>query len=61
MGHLWKQNASDFQLIAAVKLMEYEQSHSFSREEIDAYKEGLAEIAIFLAECEAEYDKNLDN
>jgi hypothetical protein len=61
MGFIWDKNATHLQLIAAVKLMEYEKSRSFSREEIDAYKEGLAAIPVFLAECQEEYEKMLDN
>jgi len=54
MGEVWHLHAPSFQLLAAVRLMEFTRDRSFSKEELEFYKLGLAEIPTFLEMCQKE-------
>lgn len=59
LAYFWDNNASELQLLTAVKLMEFTRDTSFTKEELDAYKLGLSEIPLFLELCSQEYKKSL--
>ena len=59
LAYFWDNNASELQLLTAVKLMEFTRDTSFTKQELDAYKLGLSEIPLFLELCSKEYKKSL--
>lgn len=52
----WQSLASDFQLVGAVKLLEFAQTGEFTPEEFEAFKYGLSVIPAFLDECFTEFN-----
>lgn len=58
-AYFWDNNASELQLLVAVKLMEFTRDNSFTEETLAAYKLGLSELPLFLELCSQEYKKSL--
>jgi DNA primase len=54
----WKA-ANLYELIAAHELLEYIQKRSFNKEEIEAFKKGLAAIPSFLSQCHLEREARI--
>lgn len=66
-ARLWEMHGDSLETIAAVKLLNWVRFSEYTPNELAAYKTGLAEIALFLAECSSivkekeEQRKLLDN
>lgn len=52
---VWEKYADLLQLVAAVKLYEWTSFRTFTTEQLDAYKAGLAELPVFLEACSREH------
>lgn len=50
-AQFWKEQGDDLMLVSAVKLHEYELSTDYTKEEMQAYKKGLADLALFFNQC----------
>lgn len=48
---IWKTSGDIFELIAAVQLHKWQTENDFTKDELSAYRAGLAEIPVFLAAC----------
>lgn len=57
-AQFWEYNGDDLMLISAVRLHEYTGGeHVFTKEELGAYKKGVADIAMFFKQCSDEIEK----
>jgi len=51
LADFWERNAQSFHLIATNCLLDYTYREEFSAEQSTAYKQGLADIPLFLQKC----------
>lgn len=58
VGVIWKFNASELQLISAVKLNEYVTKETFTPKELIAFKLGLSTLPAFIEACYFEHIEN---
>jgi hypothetical protein len=56
-SQFWADNGEDLMIVAAAKLHEYTSEKSFDEHELKAFKEGLACIGTFFADCAVEIEK----
>jgi hypothetical protein len=63
-ANFWERHGETLMLVTAVKLHDFTHEQSFERIELDFYRNGLAEIGTFFADCsrlvelEKEAEKN---
>lgn len=59
LSDFWERYASDIQLIATNELLDYieDEDRKFNYEQVEAFKEGLGAIPLFLQQCWEERQK----
>jgi hypothetical protein len=50
-SNFWEQNSQTLMLFAAVALHKYESEVSFTKEELQSFKQGLASFGVFFDNC----------
>jgi len=56
-GAFWEKYGRDLQVLAVVKLHEFEMTEAWSKEELSAYIKGIGEVGVFFEKCWSEREQ----
>jgi hypothetical protein len=56
-SQFWADNGEDLMIVAAAKLHDFTSEESYNKEELEAFKKGLAAIGTFFPDCALEIEK----